>query len=272
MLGKVQVNSLNKRSSTAMSEIAAGVFGFDVSLEFLRLRKIFATDVALRAATVGIGRAAVRPMNVQISRSQETLQRINTQPLVLGSYKRYDSPKGSNNFMMGHMSKWPNKNGRVMYLVAEIANVFAALVVIAGSGSVGQTIVVFLVDHIVVVIVVRRVTGVLLLLVANRRTVPIAVVSGESGCSCDCGGGSRGNSIRVMVIVAVVMRMLFVLFLIFFVVVHSDGCRSSSGRCCSSSSSSRFFHFEFLVRMSGRASIVVVFFGFVVGSTASRGR
>jgi hypothetical protein len=80
VLGKVQVNSLNKRrrscSCTAMSEIAAGVFGFDVSLEFLRLRKIFATDVALRAATVGIGRAAVRPMNVQISRSQETLQRI----------------------------------------------------------------------------------------------------------------------------------------------------------------------------------------------------
>ena len=72
--GKVQVNSLNKRRrSTAMSEIAAGVFGFDVSLEFLRLRKIFAADMALRAATVGIGRAAVGPMDVQISRSQETL-------------------------------------------------------------------------------------------------------------------------------------------------------------------------------------------------------
>ena len=58
-----------------MSEIAAGMFGFNVSLEFLRLRKIFATDMALRAATFGIGRAAVRPMNVQISRSQETLSK-----------------------------------------------------------------------------------------------------------------------------------------------------------------------------------------------------
>jgi hypothetical protein len=58
-----------------MSEIAAGMFGFNVSLEFLRLRKIFATDMALRAATIRIGRATVRPMNVQISWSQETLCR-----------------------------------------------------------------------------------------------------------------------------------------------------------------------------------------------------
>lgn len=47
-----------------MAEIAAGVFSFNVSLEFLRLRKIFATYMALRAATVWIGRTAVRPMNV----------------------------------------------------------------------------------------------------------------------------------------------------------------------------------------------------------------
>lgn len=117
---------------------------------------------------------------------------------------------------------------REFHLVAEIANVFAALIVIAGSGRVGQTIVVFLVDHIVVVIVVRGVTGVLLLVASRTVPIVVAVVSGKSGCSCDS-GGRRGNSIRVMVIVAVVMRMLLVVLVVFVLVVHSDGCRSCSG-------------------------------------------
>merc|ERR1740128_193188 len=61
------------RSIIAMDEIGAGVFGFDVGLQLLRLREIFAAQMALGSTSVGIGRASVRPMHVQIGRSQETL-------------------------------------------------------------------------------------------------------------------------------------------------------------------------------------------------------
>ena len=58
---------------TAVDEIGAGVFSFDVGLQLLRLREILAAQMALRSTSVRIGRTAVRPMHIQISRSQETL-------------------------------------------------------------------------------------------------------------------------------------------------------------------------------------------------------
>lgn len=110
---------------------------------------------------------------------------------------------------------------RRRYLVAKIANVFAALVVIARGRRIGQTIVIFFVHHVIIIVVIRRVTSVLLLLLVTSRTViPIvAVVSGESGCSCN---GRCGNSIGVMVIVTMVMRMLFIVLFVFIIIVHGD--------------------------------------------------
>lgn len=111
---------------------------------------------------------------------------------------------------------------RRRYLVAKIANVFAALVVIARGRRIGQTIVIFFVHHVIIIVVIRRVTSVLLLLllVTSRTVIPIvAVVSGESGCSCN---GRCGNSIGVMVIVTMVMRMLFIVLFVFIIIVHGD--------------------------------------------------
>ena len=71
-----------------MSEIAAGVFGFDVRLQFLRLRKVFAADVALRSTAIRIGRTAVCPMHVQISRSQKALPfKINKNVKIINTRK-----------------------------------------------------------------------------------------------------------------------------------------------------------------------------------------
>ncbi len=58
---------------TAVTEIAPGVFSFDVSFQLLRSRKILSTKMALRTTSVRIGRTAVGPVNIEISWPQKAL-------------------------------------------------------------------------------------------------------------------------------------------------------------------------------------------------------
>ena len=59
---------------TAVIKVGAAVFCLDVGLELLRLGEIFAAQMALRSASVRIGRTAVGPVNIQVSWSQKTLR------------------------------------------------------------------------------------------------------------------------------------------------------------------------------------------------------
>jgi hypothetical protein len=62
-----------KMDVTAVIKVGAAVFCLDVGLELLRLGEIFAAQMALRSASVRIGRTAVGPVNIQVSWSQKTL-------------------------------------------------------------------------------------------------------------------------------------------------------------------------------------------------------